>query len=263
MANLRQFLEYEVDRIVGIIDILQKRMIDAPKGSLRVSKNNKYVQYYHCTPDNKMGKYIPKQQEELIQQLIQKTYDRRVLKLAEKRLKQFTNILKDYEDDEIERIFYNEHPEKQPFIEKVEPTWEERCKKWKEKEYEPKGFQEGSTVIMTERGERVRSKSEKIMADYFFRNGIEYKYECPKYLNGIGIVYPDFTFLHPKTGEEIYREHCGMVDVPSYARKMVQKIDTYENNGIFQGERLIVTYETENSILGTKKIEQMVEQYLK
>ena len=115
---------------------------------------------------------------------------------------------------------------------------------------------------MTEKGERVRSKSEKIMADYFFRHGIEYKYECPIHLKGVGIVYPDFTFLSKRTGQEIYWEHCGMVDSPTYARNMVRKINAYERNGIFPGERLILTYETEQTILNTEKIEQMIQKYL-
>ncbi|MGE9882258.1 hypothetical protein [Blautia obeum] len=73
----------------------------------------------------------------------------------------------------------------------------------------------------------MRSKSEKIMADYFFRNGIEYKYEHPLYLNGFGIVYPDFTFLSRKTGEEIYWEHDGRMDDLVYARNAVKKIEAY------------------------------------
>lgn len=48
-------------------------------------------------------------------------------------------------------------------------------------------------MILTDRGERVRSKTEKIMADYFYRKGIEYKYEQPIYLKGLGTVYPDFS----------------------------------------------------------------------
>lgn len=117
-------------------------------------------------------------------------------------------------------------------------------------------------VILTERGERVRSKSEKIMADFFDRRGIKYKYECPLYLKGMGIVYPDFTFLSKKTGQEVYWEHNGKCDDPSYVRNMVKKINAYENTGIFQGERLILTYETEQTILNTGKIEQLVNRYL-
>lgn len=39
---------------------------------------------------------------------------------------------------------------------------------------------------------------------FFCRNRIPYKYECPLYLKGVGTVYPDFTFLSLKTGQEIY-----------------------------------------------------------
>ena len=69
-------------------------------------------------------------------------------------------------------------------------------------------------------------------------------------------------FLSRKTGEEIYWEHYGRVDDPKYAKKMVKKIQSYENNGIFQGDRLIHTYETELTILNTNKIEQLVKRYL-
>ena len=116
--------------------------------------------------------------------------------------------------------------------------------------------------ILTERGERVRSKSEKIMADYFFRNEIVYKYEKPLYLKGLGTVYPDFTFLSPRTGEEIYWEHDGRMDDPVYAKNAVKKIEAYENNGIYPGERLILTFETECTILNTQTIEKLVHKYL-
>ena len=41
--------------------------------------------------------------------------------------------------------------------------------KWYEEEYQGKEFKEGTPLILTEKGERVRSKSEKILADYFYR----------------------------------------------------------------------------------------------
>lgn len=82
------------------------------------------------------------------------------------------------------------------------------------------------------------------------------------YLKGIGTVYPDFTFLSRKIEKEIYWEHCGRTDDPEYARKMVRKINMYENNEIFPGDRLIITYETEQVILNTGKIKQLVERYL-
>lgn len=262
MRGLKSLLLAEQKRLEEIIKSTKNQLINRPEGTLRISKSKNYLQYYHCTEKNKLGKYIAKGNEELIQALAQKTYDEKILQLAEKRILQINRILKDYEDDEMEQIFNKEHRDRQPLIQAVEPTWEQKVKKWKSQECQGKGFPEGTPLILTERGERVRSKTEKIMADYFYRQGIEYKYECPIYLKGMGTVYPDFTFLSKKTGEEVYWEHCGLADSPEYARNMVRKIESYENNGIFPGERLILTYETEKNVLNTEKITQMVERYL-
>ena len=263
MRGLKNLLLEERKRLEGIIKIKQSELKNKPEGTLRLSKSNEHIQYYHCTDENKQGKYIVKGNEELIKALAQKSYDEKLLQLAEKRLKQMDRILIDYEDDEIEKIFQKEHVERQRLIKAVEPTWEQKVKMWADEEYQGKGFQEGLSLIFSDRGERVRSKTEKIMADYFYRQGIEYKYECPIYLKGMGTVYPDFIFLSKRIGDEVYWEHCGMVDSPEYARNMVRKIEMYENNGIFPGERLILTYETEKSVLSTEKIAQMVERYLK
>ena len=117
-------------------------------------------------------------------------------------------------------------------------------------------------MILTEKGERVRSKSEKILADYFYRNKIAYKYESPLHLKGYGIVYPDFTFLSRKTKQEIYWEHDGRMDDPGYAQNAVRKILAYEENGIYPGESLILTFETEKNVLNTRIIERLVHRYL-
>lgn len=263
MKGLKKLLLQERFRLENIIKEAQNRLEKAPQGRLRLSKSHNQVQYYCCTEDKKSGIYIPKENRALAQQLAQKSYDEKVLQLAEKRFSQINKIVKDYADDEIEKIYWKEHLERQKLIKPVEPTREQRIYKWLSKEYKGKDFQEDTPMILTEKGERVRSKSEKIMADYFDRKGIAYKYECPLYLKGVGTIYPDFTFLSGKTGEEIYWEHNGKVDDPVYARNMVKKINAYENSGIFVGERLILTYETEQTILNTSKIEQLVGKYLK
>ena len=96
------------------------------------------------------------------------------------------------------------------------------------------------------------------MADYFYRNNIEYKYEKPLFLKGYGYVYPDFTFFSKRIGAEVYWEHDGRMDDPEYARKAIKKLEEYENNEIYMGERLFVTFETSNKILSTKEIERVL-----
>ena len=137
--------------------------------------------------------------------------------------------------------------EKEVLVMPIEPRWEQKLAQWDGETYQGKEFYEGTAVIITEKGERVRSKSEKILADYFYRNNIIYKYEKPLFLKGYGTVYPDFTFLSRKTGEEIYWEHEGMMDKSDYAKTAVKKLESYQKNGIYLGERLIATFETEQT----------------
>ena len=76
------------------------------------------------------------------------------------------------------------------------------------------------------------------------------------------MVYPDFTFLSRKTKQEIYWEHDGRMDDFVYAQNAVRKILAYEENGIYPGESLILTFETEKNVLNTRIIERLVHRYL-
>ena len=161
-------------------------------------------------------------------------------------------------DSELPKL----HTQRQLLVTPIEPIWEKELARWYDSEYHGKEFYEGTAEIVTEKGERVRSKSEKILADYFYRNNILYQYERPLYLKGYGTVYPDFTFLSKKTRKEIYWEHEGMMDKPEYAKSAVKKIESYQRNGIHLGERLILTFETELTVLNSQIVEELVEKYL-
>lgn len=256
-------LLYEQRRMEQILEETQKRAADAPPGFLRISGSKKWMQFYHCMPGEKRkGTYVPKENQELVCRLAQKSYDEKIIRLASKRLVQIKRITRDYEDDELEMVYLKEHKERQKRIRPVEPVWKQQIEEWMNQEYKGKEFREDAPLILTEQGERVRSKSEKILADYFSRNQIPYKYECPLYLKGFGTVYPDFTFLSPRTRQEIYWEHDGRMDDPVYAQNAVRKIHAYEENGIYPGERLILTFETEKTVLDMKLAEKMMRKYL-
>ena len=261
MQELRQMLLQEQNHLEEVIDKAKSGLGAVPEGYLRISRDKGKPRYYQCINDNK-GNYISKSNAELPQLLAQKSYNEAVLKKGEARLKQIKKITKTYVDDEIERIYTSLNQNRQLLVTPVEPTWNQRLAKWYAEVYQGKEFREGTPLILTEKGERVRSKSEKILADYFYRKNILYKYEKPLYLKGYGTVYPDFTFLSKKTGEEIYWEHEGMMDKQDYARTAVRKIESYQMNHIYPGDRLIMTFETEQNILNSKLIENLTEKYL-
>ena len=110
--------------------------------------------------------------------------------------------------------------------------------------------------------ERVRSKSELIFADMLSKGGVPYRYEYPMYLRGMGKIYPDFTVLNVKKRKEMFWEHFGMMDDPTYVESAIKKIATYEQNGIFPGENLIMTFETRKNSINQRLVKGLIEHYL-
>lgn len=236
MYGLKEMLLQEQKHLEEIIAKASENVNEAPEGRLRISIDHGNIRYYQCISDS-FGNYISKEDDWLPRELAQKAYNDTVLRTAEARAKRIERCLKGYEDDEIERLFISLHSERQKLVTPVEPTYSQLLEKWYSSPYVGKTFKQGMPVIITEKGERVRSKSEKILADYFNRNNILYKYEKPLKLEGYGIVYPDFTFFSKKLRKEIYWEHEGMMDKPEYAINAVKKLNGYQLNGIMPGER--------------------------
>ena len=267
MYGLKEMLTKERLRLQQIKQIVDERLINVPEGNLRITSAKKRVQFMHCIPgDNDkryvQGTYIKQDNMSLAKSLAQKSYDQKMKKLVDRRLKQLDKLTNEYEDNEIEEIYNKLHPIRKKLIKPVERPWEQRLAEWKNSSYVGKGFKPGVPEIYSKKGERVRSKSEKILADTFYDLGIEYKYECPLKLKGYGVVYPDFTFLRKRDGKEIYWEHDGRMDDPAYAEKAILKINTYISSGIFPGENLIVSFESSGVVIGDKLIKQMITKYL-
>lgn len=256
----KDLLIQERERLATIKEKVGDRLENIPLGRLELGKSNGIVQYILYKDGKRI--YLPKKDIKLVKKLAQKTYDERVLRCVNKRLSQIERFLKDYEDNEIENLYLRENVQRRKLIEPVELTFQQRLNQWLTEPYVGMGFHGDAPVILSNKGLRVRSKSEKIMADYFDSMGIQYKYECPLELKPYGAVYPDFTFLSSRTGEEIYWEHEGMMDKPEYARTAVQKIELYESNGIFPGENLILTFETSLSSINMNLIKELTEKYI-
>jgi len=243
--------------------VCEKGLAGAPEGRLRIGRSQGCPQYFLCTRTTTTnGKYLPKSNLELAKRLAQKGYDENILKYSKTSYFHLSRLLKEYQDDKLELIFYSENTEKQKLIVPVEETYEQKLERWISQLYSGKGFGVDDPIITTDNGLRVRSKSERFMANYFDSLGLRYKYECPLILKPYGTIYPDFTFLSRRTGEEIYWEHEGMMDNPEYAKNAIKKIELYEKNGIFPGEKLILTFESSTQILDKKILEIFVQKYM-
>ena len=135
--------------------------------------------------------------------------------------------------------------------------------KWQTAPYIGKEFLEGTKEFYTENGERVRSKSEVIIANMLKKNHIPYRYECPLCPDGKTTIYPDFTILNVRTRKELYLEHLGMLDDTSYRKDAMKRINFYEKYGIFVGEKLILSFETSSEPLNQKNIQNKIDHYFK
>ena len=257
------YLTNERKELEEIIIKAEQSLKTAPEGILRVSKSGNSEQYYRRMDEkDKNGKYIKKKNAELIHGLAQKDYDEDVLKMAKVQKERIDRFLKQYKSDCVKNVYDNLAQERQRLIEPYILPDEQYVRLWENRKYSGKEFFADVPEIYTEKGERVRSKSEKILADKFRLMNIPYLYECPLYLKGYGIVYPDFTLLNKRTRKEYYLEHFGRMDDAEYSEKVVRKIETYQKNGIYPGEKLLMTYETGKSSMNMKLVEQMVRKYL-
>ena len=71
-------------------------------------------------------KYIPKADEKLIQRLAQKDYYEKIERSVKKRLGQISRLLKDYDENEIDKIYNAQHPIRRQIVTPIEPTWEQQ-----------------------------------------------------------------------------------------------------------------------------------------
>lgn len=242
----------------------EKALTGVPKGTLRICCNGKNVYYYRRTdPKDTAGVYLQKRDIHIAEKLAQKDYDEQVLRSIEKEIKAIDKYLEGYPNFHMEQVYERLHKERQKLVKPIQKSDEQYIKEWESIEYQGKEFDAEMPEFYTAKGERVRSKSEIIIADLLAREGIPYRYEYPLYMKGYGTIYPDFTMLNAKIRKEIYWEHFGMMDNPVYAEHAIQKLARYEDNGFEIGKDLIVTFETKSVPMNQKQLIRIVEQNLK
>lgn len=260
---MKEMLQEKLNEADFFIAQAEKSLRNVPKGALVLSQSNGNVQYYHKTECNqKKGKYISTKNRKLIKALAQKDYDSRFLKHMKVQKSKLCKVIELLSDIDFSKVYSELSDARKKLVHPYVLTDEQYVEKWMSMQYKGKEFFEDTPVLITERGEEVRSKSEKILADKFYSCGIPYRYEYPLNLKGYGIIYPDFVLLNVKERKEIYFEHFGMMDNPEYCQKAIQKLETYAKNRIYIGKNLLVTFETFRNPLDMKTVEQMLKEFI-
>lgn len=243
---------------------------DAPSGFLRIANVRGKDRYYKVDEGKRqMGVYISKKNIDLARQLAQKSYDLKVLKAAELELQAWNLLTSHFPDTTVEDVYETLSPARQKLVTPIIPTDDQYRKEWEAVTYTPGYFKPDSPVYITDRGERVRSKSEQLIANLLYRLGIPYRYEYPieVIVNGYKKTWrPDFTILDVKKRRELYLEHFGKLDDPSdtdnYARNAFGKMKIYEENGMYEGSCMIYSFETSRAPLDIAYVEMKVRRAL-
>ena len=262
--GLNRFRE-QVDARIRLLDYLinmkEKALLGAPKGKLNLCKHGNYIQYYFID-DGGVRSYIPKEQFDLIRRLAQRDYDEEVLALAIKEKKQLERLRRNYPEVTMEEYYETMIDTKRGWVKPVWQTDREYIANWESAEYESKESADSEYAIVTNKGERVRSKSEKMIADRLAQLGIPYRYEAKLVLSDGTVIHPDFTLLDMKKRREVYLEHCGKMDDSDYSLNFVKRIRLYERNGIVNGDRLLMTFEAYKVPLDVSVLDQLTAELL-
>lgn len=233
----------------------------APKGHLRIIKNKGCAQYYHVTKPKSNGKYICKKDIQIARALVQRDYDKVLLPELQKELGRINSLISALSKHPLSKIYEAFSMERQKLIEPITLPTNQYVNLWLQEDYHKKPFSPDAPKYYTSTGLRVRSKSEIIIAETLIRMKIPFKYEYPLKLKAFN-VHPDFYCLNTRTRQEFIWEHFGMLDDFDYLKSAMEKLDLYEQSGIFQGVNLITTRETKDKPLNTKAIETKISQFL-
>lgn len=250
-------LQDELKELKECRDIINERIKKAPDGSLKILKSKgKYDQYYIN------GRYVSKNQIELVKYLAQREYDEKLLKEIDSRIDKVNALVEYYSEDLIAHIYNSFSESKQSLISPIELSDEDYINHWLSATDCAANTYPIQGNIYTEKGEHVRSKSEKIIADKLYKEGVPYIYEPELTLANSRKIYPDFKVLNVRLRTEFYFEHMGMMDNPEYSEKAIEKINTYEKNGFWAGQNILYTFETKDHIPDANILNQMISTYL-
>lgn len=260
MLIVSEELVKQYDEITKVERQIAHDISELPKGKLRISNSRGKPIYFIKTETGEQ--YIKKNQFEYAQKLAQRSYLEDLRKEIVKQKICISKFLQTYSEKSLIKPYQKLSKARKEIVNPIYVTNEEYARQWEEQPFKPKIIANNESEIYTEKGERVRSKSEKIIADKLFMMNIPYKYECPLNINGFGIVYPDFTVLNVRERKVYYWEHFGMMDNEQYCNNAIRKVETYQKGEITQGNELLLSFETSSRPLNINYIEGIINTYL-
>ncbi len=259
---MKEYLEHMKRRVKTLkkaIDSAEKESGSFPEGRLRISVTGRQIRFYQVIgSDNNNGEYLTKEKSGLAKALAQKDYNSKFIDAAGKELAKLEKAIKQLSQSDADLTYRKLPPERQKLITPYILTDDLFAAKWQTSDFKSNPYMPEAKIYDTRKGEKVRSKSEAILADMFYELGIPYHYEKPVLLKGRVVRYPDFTLLKKASREEIYLEHFGLMDDENYRNNCLSKLEEFRYSGIYPGKNLLITFESSQNPLDIKGIRMMI-----
>ena len=259
MKEINELLRQRKDDLNKVIHKCRQFLAKAPKGTLRaVMIRGRARYYYRSHKTDRNGKYLNSTKRALAERLARRDYYSAALDAALKELGAIDALLIVRTVCLYEDCFDKLTKARKLLLEPLTETDADYAKRWQEEPYEGKAFYMTDPDYRGPKGERMRSKSEVIIANILYSLGIPYKYECPLYFENGKVVYPDFTILNVRTREVIIFEHLGMLGDEEYARNAINKINALILSGYIPGRNLILSYESNTASLNVEAVKALL-----
>lgn len=250
--RIRQLIEKRETELNDMIGKIERFLENAPEGTLSAIDNKgKYCVRYPARKNDSankpLKKYLKKSEKDLKKMLALKLYYKRLYNSLNNEKKALKYVIKNYKPEEKYAAYSKLPAAIKNMIPPIYEPVEEKIRRWQNERYEEKTtFREGK-VYESARGEKMRSKSEVIIANYLDRcPELDYRYEKPLVIPGMDRpIFPDFTIINKKTGKIYYWEHFGMMSDEKYAEEFIRKYGMYQSVGIRPGIDLMMTFESE------------------
>ena len=257
---MQEIMKEELERLRKQIRILEQLLTQLPDGQFYTVRNGKYIKWYRYR--NGRNELIRKSSRSLAKELARAAFARFRLEELRKE-KDAVNAYLRNAGCMDSSVFFEKYPGIQELLTDERPR-SIRIREWLEAPYKKPDSTYTGTLYPTLKGDLVKSRAEQMIADALYLAGIPYRYECGISFNGGKTwYYPDFTILHPVTGEIFLWEHFGMEELERYRHKNADKIYVYFDNGYIPGKNLISTVSTDQCKLTPARIQEILHLYFR
>ena len=241
-----------------------------PEGHLMISSRGSHTYYEVLAPGfdppRRYLKLSVPADYALAQAIAQRDYDRKVEKMCHDELRVLRRTERFYQKGTAEDIASSLHPGRRALITPIWLTDEEYAADWQARHPSSDRIPDDAVWFPTERGERVRSKTEMFIGNKLHELGVPYSYEYPielvDHITGVPYTaHPDFLVLNTRTRKVYLWEHLGDMDNPQYVNKNLNRLIDYEEAGFIPYRDIILSFETKLIPYDPIKAERLIRRF--